>query len=182
MSDYSTSLKYYSFQLNNLGMEIQNLLNNPLSLQNISMKLCEFGMKISNIGTQIFNIGAQINNNFSNPNTFIQLNNIKMPNDIMNNFDLNKINYNFDNGITIFFSEAITGKTTINTNKDITVEELLNLYALKKGIKLDDLKTYFFIINGKIININEKRTLRDYSFRNQDVIEVCKKSNVIGGP
>ena len=164
-------------------MEIQNLLNNPFSLQNINMKLNELGILISNIVTQIFNIGIQINNNFSNLNIFNQLNNIQMNDDLMNNLDLNKNNYNFGNKICILFMDGITGrKTAINTYEDINVEELLKLYALKAGLKLDNLKDYLFFINGKIIDIKEKRTLKDYKLNNNNLITIDKTNNVIGGP
>ena len=114
-------------------MEIQNLLNNPFSLQNINMKLNELGILISNIVTQIFNIGIQINNNFSNLNIFNQLNNIQMNDDLMNNLDLNKNNYNFGNKICILFMDGITGrKTAINTYEDINVEELLIFFLMEK--------------------------------------------------
>ena len=182
MNDFSTSLKNFGVQLHNLGMEIQNLLNNPFSLQNINMKLNEHGILISNIGTQIFNIGFQINNNFSNLNTFNQLNNIKMNDDFMNNLDLNKNNYNFGNKMCILFMDGITGrKTAINTYEDITVEELLKLYALKIGLKLDNIKDYFFLFDGKRINIKEKNTLKNYGFKTNDFIVIEKTHNVIGG-
>ena len=181
MNDFSTLLKNYGLQLNNIGMEIQNILNNPFSLQNINMKLSELGMLISNIGTQIFNLGIQIN--FPNHNNFDQLNNIKMNDDLMNNLDFNKNNYNFGNKICLFFIDGITGrKTVINTYEDITIEELLKLYSLKIGLKIDNLKDYFFILNGKRINIKDKSTLKNYGFKTNDVITTAKIHNLNGGP
>jgi hypothetical protein len=181
MNDFSTSLKNYGVQLNNLGIEIQNLFNNPLSIQNFSMRLSELGMLISNIGTQIFNLGIQIN--FPNHNNFDQLNNIKMNDDLMNNLDFNKNNYNFGNKICLFFIDGITGrKTVINTYEDITIEELLKLYSLKIGLKIDNLKDYFFILNGKRINIKDKNTLKNYGFKTNDLIITAKMNNLNGGP
>ena len=183
MNDFSTCLKNYGVQLNNIGMEIQNLLNNPFSLQNINMRLSELGMQISKIGAQIFNIGTQINNNYSNLNMFNQLNNMNINNDLMNNLDLNKNNCNFGNKICIIFFNGISGtKTVINTDDDITVEDLLNLFALKVGLKLDSLEDYLFLLNGRRLNLKEKSTLANYGFRGNDRIIIAKMNNLNGGP
>ena len=98
---------------------------------------------------------------------FNQYNNIKINDNLINKLDKNKNNYNLDKIMTIYFNDGITGeKTTINTYEDITVEELLKLYALKVGLKIDNLKDYFFLINGNIIDIQEKRTLKGYKLNN----------------
>ena len=183
MNNNTISLKNCGVQLNNLGMEIQNLLNNPLSLQIICMKLNEIEMTILNIVTQILNIKTQIDNSISNLNMFYQYNNIKMNDNLINKLDVNENNYNLDKIMTIYFNNALTGeKAIINTYENITVEELLKLYALKVGIKLDSLKDYLFLINGKIIDIKEKRTLKDYKLNNNNLITIDKSGNVIGGP
>ncbi len=183
MNNSTISLKNCGVQLNNLGMEIQNLLNNPLSLQIICMKLNEIEMTILNIATQILNIKTQVDNSISNLNMIYQYNNIKMNDNLINKLDINENNYNLGKIMTIYFNYALIGeKTAINTYENITVEELLKLYALKAGLKLDNLKDYLFIINGKIIDIKEKRTLKDYKLNNNNLITIDKSSNVIGGP
>ena len=183
MNNNTTSLINCRVQLNNLGMEIQNLLSNPFSLQIISMKLNEIEMIILNIATQILNIKTQIDNYISNLNMFNQYSNIKMNNNIINNLDTNMNNYSLDRIMTIYFDDGLTGtRTTINTYENITVEELFILYALKVGLKLDNIKDYLFLINGKTIDIKEKKTLKDYRLINNNVITIVKSINVIGGP
>jgi hypothetical protein len=183
MNNSTASLKNCGVQLNNLGIEIQNLLSSPVSLQIICVKLNEIEMIILNIATQIINIRTQIDNNIPNLNMFNQYNNIKMNDNLINKLDRNKNNYNLDKIMTIYFNDGITGeKTTINTYEDITVEELLKLYALKVGLKIDNLKDYFFLINGSIIDIKEKRTLKEYKLNNNNLIAIAKSNNVIGGP
>ena len=171
MSDYGLQLNNLGIQLQNFGMQIKNLgMQMPFLMQNIIMQMQNISINIINISTQIINIGMNLSNNF---NMYFQMNN-----DIMEKMKMINNNFNEDKQlISIIFCNGTTGeKISITTSTDKTMEELLNLYINKKGLKSNYLEDNNFLYNGYKIDPKEKKTILNYGLKHKDFINISERN------
>ena len=180
MSDFGEQLKNFGIQLQRLAMQIQNLgMQTPLLLQNIKMQMLNISDSIITIGAQILNIGTNLSNNF-NMNFPMNYNIFQRMNMINNNCNCNAL----DNHLfTIVFENGRTcEKTSIITSHNTTVEELFNLFIIKKGLKSNYLEKNYFLCNAQIINPKEKKTILNYGIKNGGKISISETQYLLGGP
>ena len=69
----------------------------------------------------------------------------------------------------------------MNTNDNITVEELIKLFLKKINVNESYLDNHVFVFKGTTINNNEKSTLSKYGLSHGDMIKVVSTQNVVGG-
>ena len=195
LKNIGMQLQTISMQIKNMGIQISNFN------QNFGMQMQNIGIQITNMANQIFNIGMQFSNanqipmNFGIPkfNDANVMQNCNMMNDIgMGNFPINenindfnindKDKYNDSNKekkIYICFEQCTGKKTGIIITPEKTVKELIEQYRIKLGENIDFLKNNWFLFNGKPININEERTIKEYNITYASIINVVKKASVI---
>ena len=187
MLDYGNQLKNFGNQLQNIGTQIQNIgMQMPLYNQNLGMQIYNIGVNIANMAINIFNIGLSISNNMEsqmNNNNFLeQMQKMNMMNQMPNIMNHNVIEKEKKgNIISIIFNNYMNEPTSIITTDEKSVEELLNLFIKKIGVGKDYLNNYWFIFNGKRINVQEKANISAYGIKNGHEIKIIKKQSTIAG-
>ena len=200
IQDNSSFLKNFGMQLQMMGSQIQNMgvqistFNQQFGMQmqsiaiqitNISMHIFKIGMETPNFNQIQDNLGNQILNNLNemnNLNIMNQVPNIEMNNNIINN-DINNIN-DLSNKpkINIKFGQSNGKCIVIIISPEMTIEDLLNSYRIKIGESPNFLENHIFLFNGQKININEKKTIKDFGLINGSQIFVYKLKDVEAGP
>ena len=147
-------LSNMKFQLTNLYSQFNNLsyqINNAGSFSDVIMEMIDISFQIINYGTQLLNLGI----NYTN--TTLKDYNLKDQADTAIN-QLNKIKFNFEEKINpvynIVFNERGL-KTTICWRGNITIQEMLSKYLIKKSLNLNEMNKYRFFYNSNNLNNNE---------------------------
>ena len=178
MPDYGIQLKSFGIQLQNIGTQIQNIgMNIPL----MGNEIHNMGLQISNIANQIFSIGM----NFLN--LLIPMNNMNNMNNIINQMkninDINKSNFNILNkeqfnqkDINILFEIDRRKDKIYNVRapEEATVGELIKLFFNKINRNPND-DEFWFCFNGKYLELNCKKTLKEYGLNELSKIIVISK-------
>ena len=169
MKNLLNQLSNYIYNINDIIIQMNNIINhinNPM-IKAINNQLNQINnnMKMINNNQMYFNI----NNNMQFPN--------QMNNEILNNND-------FKNCINIGFKNINLGGTVfLFVNKNLTINELLNLY-LKRINKLEYIDKYDnyyrFLYNDILLNDCKEKTIKELNISNYTIIIVTLLRNVIG--
>ena len=185
-------LKNIGMQLQQISSQIQSMAKQMVNFnQFFGFQMQTMGNQISDIAIKIFNIGMQNQNQLPNPFLLKMINNQnnaqkEMINPFMDigiNNNINNILENSENKtVYIFFKNCVTGdKKGITINSQKTVEELLNEYRIRIGEPKDFYERYIFLVNGKVIRMDEKTTIFEYGLLNGSYITVSLNKNLEGG-
>ena len=187
MADHCTELKNLGIHLQNIGIQIQNIgMTIPImriEIQNLGLQISKIGNQIFNIGINYFNQLMQINNMHNLFNQMQNINAINNQNFMENNiFNNNNINYNNNQKLNIIF-DTNHGWENVITTFDTTIEDLLNTFLKKKNIiKEREKNNFFFLFNGKKIDLKNKKTIEEFGLIEGSHIIFLEKLNLIGGP
>ena len=161
LKNYGNQLQIMGTGIQNLGLQIQNMMMNEMGNQIQNM-----GLEISNIGMKLFNMGIQFSNMMMNQNMIIgnpQFNQIQNFN-LMNQLNIN--NNNNEKIIKCKFEDTSGRKIIITIEGNKTIEELIKKYVERIGVDYNVFignKKLCFIIAGEVINIHEKKKIKDFA-------------------
>ena len=167
-----------------------NMLNmgqnfNPYNLNNYMMQYNMMNPNFfgNNLQNQMFN------NQFQQKMNIIRNGGVLLRPNQVNMSSINQDSFPFHTGprLNLLFETGPGLKINITAPYNVSVEELLLAFIKKVGVSNTLLGTkLFFIVNGKTIPINEKRSVIDffkncmYGTSNQIKIIVIDANNVIG--
>ena len=194
------NIKNIQLQLQNTKLQLENIelqyknnrLMSDFETVNISFEIIDIGLELLRVGlginfNQIFQFQMQLQNIILKMQNLIQNQNMGM-NPIMNN------NAFFNNGlgnvmnsdnkikINVYFKTNSGIVTTIVSNYETPINEVIENYLNKFNIPNEKRKSLRFLLSGCIVRENDQTSIGDFCDRglNNLLIIVHETKNIIG--